>query len=208
MTSAAAVAHRPPPVVTIFEQYGAGADAVGRRVAEALAVPFHAQAFSSADLEAGEAALEQNTVLATVYAALGGAYGGFDGADVVSTQEQCHELVAANNRTVHELAATGGVLVGRNGAVVLADRPATLHVLLTGAVEDRVARAAREAGIGLEQAARRQAREDDVRARMSLVLYGWDPRLPDRYDLVVSTSRLPLEAVADVVVTAARAVAA
>ncbi len=51
-----------------------------------------------------------------------------------------------NNRTVLQYVREGGVIVGRNGAVILADRPHTFHVLLTGSVEDRVARAAERAG--------------------------------------------------------------
>jgi hypothetical protein len=39
------------PVVTIFESYGSGAEEIGPRVAEALGVAFHAQAFSSDQLE-------------------------------------------------------------------------------------------------------------------------------------------------------------
>ncbi|HSK91414.1 MAG TPA: hypothetical protein VK875_08880 [Euzebyales bacterium] len=41
------------PVVTIFEAFGAGATTIGRKVAEQLGLPFHAQAFSS-ELIAGE----------------------------------------------------------------------------------------------------------------------------------------------------------
>ena len=191
------------PVVTIFEHYGAGATEVGTRVAEALGLPFQGQAFSSEELESGdEGRLEQSAVLATVYAAMGGAYGGFEGRDVVATQQQKYDLVMSNNRDVWDAAGRGGVIVGRNGAVVLATRPRTLHVLLTGSVEDRVARAARSAGIPLERAARRQVREDEVRAQMSKVLYGWDPRLPDRYDVVFNTSRIPLDAVAQAIVQA------
>ena len=191
------------PVVTIFEHYGAGAETVGRRVAEALGLPFHSQAFSSEELEE-EAALEQNVVLADVFSAMGGAYRGFEGRDVVATQQQKYDLVMDNNRRVREAAEEGGVIVGRNGAVVLANRPRTLHVLLTGAAEDRVERAAREAGVPREQAAKRQKREDDVRAQMSKVLYGWDPRQPERYDIVINTSRLAVDVAADAVLGALR----
>jgi cytidylate kinase len=193
------------PVVTMFEHYGAGAADVGRKVADALGLPFHAQAFSSEDIEAGpDAATEQNAVLATVYSTMGGAYGGFDGREVVTTQQQKYDLVMSNNRTVWDDASEGGVIVGRNATVVLASRSNTVHVLLTGTVEDRVERAARESGISLEQAARRQRREDEVRAEMSKALYGWDPRLPDRYDMVFNTSRIPVDAVAQAIVQAVR----
>ena len=40
-----------PPVVTLFEKYGAGARSIGLRVAKALGVEWMDQAFSSADIE-------------------------------------------------------------------------------------------------------------------------------------------------------------
>lgn len=194
------------PVVTIFEQYGSGADAVGRQVADALGVPYHAQAFSSQDLEGAEANLKSNAVLVTVYSVMGGAYGGLEGLDVVATQREKYDLVMENNRSLQQEAEGGGVLVGRNATVVLAGRPNTVHVLLTGSREDRVARAAQDAGIPIDRAQKRQQREDEVRAEMSKALYGWDPRLPDRYDLVINTSRIPVDAAASAIVSALRVI--
>ena len=43
-----------PPVVTLFEKYGAGARYVGPRVAKELGVEFMDQAFSSADIESAK----------------------------------------------------------------------------------------------------------------------------------------------------------
>jgi glucuronide carrier protein len=201
------VAHS--PVVTIFEQYGAGAHQVGERVATALEVPFHPQAFSSEEIEGGqEAATEEAALLARVFSVLGGAYGGFEGRDVAMTQQDRYELIMDNNRQVWEHAHDGGVILGRNATVILAERPNTLHLLLTGSVEDRIARAVEEFGISRERAAARQKREDEVRADMSLSLYGWDPRLPDRYDMVINTSRISLDAAVDAVVALVRASAA
>jgi glucuronide carrier protein len=195
-----------PPVVTLFEQFGAGAGHVGTRVAETLGLPFHAQAFSSESLEQDpDDDLQQRAVLVAVHAGMGGAYRGFEGRDVVTTQQQKYDLVMDNNATVWRQADEGGVIVGRNGAVILADRPRTLHVLLTGTVHDRVARAAQEDGISPERAAQRQQREDHLRAEMSKVLYGWDPRQPDRYDMVLNTSRIPLDGAVDAVVRVVRA---
>lgn len=194
------------PVVTIFEQYGSGADAIGRRVAGTLGVPYRAQAFSSEDLEGAEANLKSNAVLATVYSVMGGAYRGLEGRDVVATQREKYDLVMDNNRAVNADAENGGVIVGRNATVILANRPNTIHVLLTGSVKDRLARAAQEAGIPSERAAKRQQREDEVRAEMSKTLYGWDPRLPDRYDLVINTSRIPVDAAVRAIVSALPAV--
>lgn len=194
-----------PPVVTLFEQFGAGASYVGQKVADSLGLPFHAQAFSSEAIESGGRSDEDDAVLARVFAVMGGAYAGLDGREVANTQRQKYDLVMDNNRQVHDFAAIGGVIIGRNATVILADRPSTVHVLLTGKVEDRIARAARDAGISPEQAARRQRREDEVRAEMSLTFYGWDPREADRYDLVLNTSRIDLDHVVDAVLAAVEA---
>ena len=35
-----------------------------------------------------------------------------------------------------------------------------------------------------------------------MVMYGWDPRLPERYDMVLNTSRISLDAVVDAIVDA------
>ena len=42
----------PPPVVTLFEKYGAGARSIGPRIADALGVAWLDQAFSSSDITA------------------------------------------------------------------------------------------------------------------------------------------------------------
>jgi cytidylate kinase len=204
-TPGAAPSGAVPPVVTLFEQFGAGASYVGQKVADALGLPFHAQAFSSEAIESGGRSDEEEATLARVFAVMGGAYAGLDGREVANTQRQKYELVMNNNRHVQDLAATGGVIMGRNATVILADRPSTVHVLLTGRVEDRIARAAEDAGISLEQATKRQRREDAVRAEMSLTLYGWDPRAADRYDLVLNTSRIDLDRVVDTILAAVAA---
>lgn len=192
------------PVVTLWEQYGAGAEEIGRKVAESLGLPFHEQAFSSDELEDPEASLDNQAVLASVLGAMGGAYGGFEGRDIVTTQRERRELIADNNAVVHRFAQEGGVIIGRNATVILADRPRTLHVLLTGEVTDRVRRAAEAAGISVEQAAKREVREDDVRAQMSKVFYGWNPHEPGHYDLVLNTSRIPAGAAVGAIVNAIR----
>lgn len=195
-----------PPVVTLFEQYGAGAAYVGQKISDALGMTFHAQAFSSEELEAGSGgdSLAENATLANVYSAMGGAYGGFEGRDVITTQQQKYELIMDNNKTVLQWAKEGGVIIGRNATVILAHRPNTVHVLLTGDPQERVSNAATEAGIPRERAQQRQQLEDRVRVDMSKTLYGWDPSAPDRYDLVFNTSRVPVDAVVAAILSTIR----
>jgi len=195
-----------PPVVTLFESYGSGARLIGPRVADALGVPFHEQAFSSEQLERNAQLREKEGVLARVFSAMGSSsFGGVDVGDVSSAQRDSYELVMHNTATVQQWARIGGVIVGRNGAFILADWPTALHVKLDGPVTQRIARAAHEAGISLDRAARRQKNEDKIRADMSIELYGWDPRDPTRYDLVVNTGRMDLDACVDIIAQAWRA---
>ncbi len=102
--------------MTIFEYYGAGADYVGHKVAEALGLPFHQQAFSSEVVE-GRSGFRHGAVLAQVFSVLGGAYGGFDGCDVATTQRQKMETLLMDNWSqVWQYADEGGVILGCNGA--------------------------------------------------------------------------------------------
>ena len=194
-------------VVTLFESYGSGAGYVSEKVAQALGIPLHAQAFSSEELENAMERRESEGVLTRVFGAMGGpyaTYAGLEGPGVALAQRDNYELVMQNTRFVKEAAREGGVLVGRNGAFILADWPGALHVRLDGPLQQRIARAAQESGIDTERAARRQKREDQIRADMSITLYGWDPRELDRYDLVVNTGTMDLDTCVDIIVQAAR----
>jgi cytidylate kinase len=194
------------PVVTLFESYGSGASYIGPRVAQALGVPFHAQAFSSEELENAMDERASEGVLSQVFSAMGGSYGqylGIEGPSVAMAQQDKYDLVMENTRMVMEQARQGGVIMGRNGALILANWPGALHVELDGPLEQRIERAAKDSGIDIERAARRQKREDQVRAEMSIELYGWDPRATERYDLVVNTGTMDLGTCVDIIVQAA-----
>jgi cytidylate kinase len=193
-----------PPVVTLFESYGSGASYIGPRVAQALGVPFHTQAFSSEELENAETKRENEGVLGRVFAAMGGSYAGIEGPAVAMAQRDDYDLVMMNTRTVQEEARQGGVIMGRNAALILANRPAALHVILDGPLNQRIERAARDSGIPIERAAKRQKREDQIRADMSLKLYGWDPRDTQRYDLAVNTGTMGLDTCVQIIAEAAR----
>jgi cytidylate kinase len=200
-----AEARTPRPVVTLFESYGSGASYIGPRVAQALGLPFHPQAFSSDQIENAAVQRENQGTLSRILTAMGGgSYAGLEGPAVAMAQADDHDLILQNTRVVKEQARAGGVIVGRNGALILANQPATLHVMLDGPVRQRVERAARDSGIDIERAAKRQKREDQVRADMSIEFYGWDPRETERYDLMVNTGTMDLDTCVDIIVQAAK----
>jgi cytidylate kinase len=197
----------PKLVVTLFESYGSGASYVSARVAQVLGIPLHPQAFSSEEIEDAMTRREGEGVLTRVFGAMGGpyaTYSGLEGPGVALAQRDNHELLLQNTRSVKEAALEGGVIVGRNGAFILSNWPGALHVRLDAPLEQRIARAAQESGIDVKRAAKRQKREDQVRADISIELYGWDPRELDRYDLVVNTGTMDLDTCAEIIVQAAR----
>ena len=207
MAADAAPGRPAPPVVTLFESFGSGAEYIGPRVATALGLPFHAGAFSSQEIEGAMTRREARGLLSRVFGAMGGryaAYGGLEGGSVPDAQRDNYDLVMENTREVIESARQGGVIMGRNGALILADWPASLHVRLDGPVQARLERVAETSGISLEHAARRQKQEDQVRADISIELYGWDPREFDHYDLLVNTGLMDLDLCVDMIVAAAK----
>ena len=194
-------------VVTLFESFGSGAEYIGPRVAAALGVPFHAGAFSSQEIEDAMTRREAKGVLSRVFGAMGGkyaAYGGLEGGSVPDAQRDNYEVVMENTREVVKSAQQGGVIMGRNGALILADWPGALHVKLDGPLQARLERVAETSGISLEQAARRQKQEDQVRADISLELYGWNPQEFDHYDLLVNTGLMDLDVCVDIIVATAK----
>jgi cytidylate kinase len=201
------------PVVTLFEKYGAGARYIGPRVAEALGVEWIDQAFSSADIEsakypaAGKAG-DQGSGLARFLGRFAPSATLLDDASIPLAQAQDIEMVQENTRFVQEAGARGAVMLGRNGALILGDIPTALHVQVDAPVDARIARAAKEEGLDLSHAARRQRNEDWARAEMSERFYHWNPMSLDRYDLVVNTGVLDLDTAIDVIVAAYHAKAA
>ena len=105
---------------------------------------------------------------------------------------------------LREIAARGGVVLGRAAAFVLADHPEALHVRLDGPVDARVAQVVWRTGRP-EPDVRRELRSNDA-ARTAYVrhFYRRDATDARHYHVVLDTTAIPWETAADLVVTAAR----
>ncbi len=198
----------PRTIVTFFEQYGAGASTIAPRVAEALGVPYLDQAFSSDALEQAEAADDKQE---SSFGRLLRSFSPIPQADADLTwaldSRTDDELVVANTSGVLSAVEHGGVILGRSSTAILAGVPGAFHVKLIAPLDQRIARAASEAGLDRARAARRQVREDRVRVEMSRRHYGWDPSTEAPFDLIVNTGRLTPDAAVAVIVAAYRAFA-
>jgi cytidylate kinase len=199
-------------VVTISASFGAGGGVVGPVVAERLGLPFVDRALPLAvsrrldlpleDLLAHDerppSLFERLFSGITVFAAEGVALP----AEALITE---HDYSAATQQVLRELAATsGGVVLGRAAALVLAGHRDALHVRLDGDRAVRVIRAAEDLNGDTEAAARLLDRTDRDREGYVRYFYRADPRDPRHYHIIIDSTAIPLDVCADLIVTAAR----
>ncbi|MEI2776246.1 MAG: cytidylate kinase-like family protein [Tetrasphaera sp.] len=196
----------PPAVVTIFEDYGCGAEQIGPIVAADLGVEWLGQRFSSEAIEAGETKAYEDGTIGRFLSSMGRFNPHPEGARSTAIgQEQDNENLEQNHIHVVQAAKDGVVVLGRNATAILRQTPDALHVRLVGKLGDRIKRAMTNDGIDEPTAERRQKNEDRVRADMTQRFYAWDPNDPAEYDLVVNTSTMPAETAATLIAQAWRA---
>ncbi|SEF90642.1 Cytidylate kinase [Thermomonospora echinospora] len=222
----------PARVVTLSATFGAGGSVIGPAVAERLGVPFVDRAVpATVAAEIGctlEEALAHDDraehglgrILAGAARVPVVALGGMDVHLSDRALVPAEEFVARTEQVIRQIADGGGVILGRAAAVVLGDRLGVLHVRLDGPVDRRLERALRDfadepgPGPGRErtEAERRRsvrrALDDNDRARTAYVrhFYRVDPASPRLYHLVIDSTRLPVDAVTELIVSAADAV--
>ena len=116
---------------------------------------------------------------------------------------------AALSRTIQRVAQAGesAVIVGRGGNEALAVMPETLNVLVVASEPQRLRRLAYERGVNVYEALDAVRGSDRRRRAFIRQFFGADWLDASRYDLVVRTDDVPLDAAAEIVVTAANATA-
>jgi hypothetical protein len=189
------------PVVTVAAEHGAGGDLVAPRVADALGVPFLDRARPAGLLATDEDA-ERPTGLV---ASLARASSMFAGEPVERVDVDDGRLRTELAAFVTRSSATGGVLLGRGGVVVLATAPGALHVLLTGDLDGRVERVAERDGVDREEARRRVRVHDRARLEYARRAFSVDSDDRKLYHLVIDTVALGIDAAVELVVAASRA---
>jgi cytidylate kinase len=199
-------------VVTISASYGAHGDKIAHAVAEQLDLPFVDRAIPAAvahqlaqsdDIEESldEPVPSRWQRIVMGFANVPTPMGSTPPPEVIETPERFR---SANETKLREVAdATGGVILGRAGMVVLGDRPDVLCVRLDGPVEARIAQVIAQ-GVDEESARNGQRGVDRARDAYAHVFFGArqdDPRL---YHLVLDSTALSVEACVDVIIRAAR----
>jgi hypothetical protein len=185
----------PRRVVTLSETYGAGGSVIGPRLAEELGVPFADRLIPARDAPGSAPGAERITegerrqasrsrFLARLALLTGGL-----GLPVPHPDDLTDPVRERVERSIHELVkSTGAVILGRAGAVVLADDPRAFHVRLDGPKRRRVNRAMDIEEIDEATARARLDETDRARTRYMNQLYRRDPTDGRLYHLVLDAT--------------------
>ena len=190
--------------MTLAAEHGAAGDVIAPRVADALGVPFLDRA-----LPTSIAAIDDRTERASgIVGSLARTSTMFGGGHVERLDLDEGHLRAELAEFLERASTDGGVVLGRGGAIVLANARGALQVLLTGPREGRVSRVAVRERIDRDEAERRVRTTD--RARRAYLRRAHGVEADDRrlYHLVIDTIGLGIDASVDLVLTASRARAA
>lgn len=185
-------------VITIGRELGSGGRTIGKRVAEALDIPYYdRELIDRAAKHSGLAveAVEENDQMLTrsfLYdLAMGTSYGYLNTAGVpmdVNTQ-----VFIAQREAILEFARNPCVLVGRCADYILRDKPELLRVFVYADTDARVRRAVEEYGMAPDRALKEIAQSDRRRARHyeEFTDGKWGAR--ENYDLMINSSRIGID---------------
>jgi cytidylate kinase len=200
-------------IVTISAPYGAGGAEVAPAVAERLGLPFHdraipAQVAGRLGVPVAEAEANDETVVRGLWrlvASLGTMPDPVGGVLPTGSLPDERAYRLQTEKILAEVADSGGgVVLGRAGALVLGDRPDALHVRLDGPPRRRLAAAVARSGRSEDDVRRDLEANDRTREAYVRHFYRCDPASARHYHLVVDSTALPLDAVVDLIVVAAR----
>lgn len=196
--------------MTIAALYGAGGSRIGPRVAEQLGVQFLDRAIprtvakraglpeqADADVEKPQNGWQRLLAVLGRASPPSSASGQVERLDL----EQ-RRLRAEIEDFLAEASCSGGVVLGRGGAIVLADVPGVLHVYVRGDRKARVEQVMEWQGISREAAAHNVKIHDRARRDYVRSAYGVDGDNPQLYHLMVDAIVLGIDLCVDLIVAA------
>lgn len=202
-------------VITIGTAFGVRGAHIGSAVATRLGIPFVDRAVPRT--VSRELGLPMDDVLAQDNRAATGLWRlisamavvpDISGTEVLAQGAAVDErkFIETTERVMRDVATrTGGVFVGRAGAIVLRDFPGALHVRLTGARDKRVEAFAGAKRISLREAAETVDANDKARLAYGKTFYRTNLADPALYDLVIDQTRIGESATVEVLLAAVRA---
>jgi cytidylate kinase len=207
------------PGVTISAGYGAGGSIIAPQVAQQLDVPLLDRTISShvaqqlqvSVQEAESGAVRQSftdrffAILAPLAEGVGTSGGDADLLLTASSPGREPMFREQAEVVMRRALASGAVILGRAGAAAFRAEPGVLRVRLFGSAAARIAQATKIEGVDEQAARQRLPKVDAARAQYVRRLYSADIDDPALYHLQLDSTALPLEACADLIAAAYRA---
>ncbi|MCW8130547.1 MAG: cytidylate kinase-like family protein [Planctomycetota bacterium] len=194
-------AHPGGPTVTISRDFGAGADEVARQLAQRL----HVRCW---DHEILDEVVKAAGVAPEEVEHLDQHVGGWIDDWIYALSNGRHAdrgmYLMHLTRVLHGIAHQGGVVVGRGGYLVLAERRA-FRVRITGSPEICALRVARERSMNLEDARRLVEEKRREREAYMRSYFKHEQDAPSDWDLVVNTDKFGMPETVEIVVGAMQA---
>jgi cytidylate kinase len=200
-------------LITVSAAYGAGGSVVAPALAQRLGVPFLQRVTTTTGQITGagpchERLVEAEAKITPAHRLLASFTHSMPVGPTqspLSTRHQDDDLRCGAEAEIHQmLAAGGGVILGRAAAVVLG-KDRGFHVRLDGPPARRIALGATIEGVSQEQAGAHMRTADTARTAYVRRLYRADPADPSLYHMVIDSTAIPLDAVTDLILAAARA---
>jgi hypothetical protein len=207
------------PGITISAGYGAGGSIVAPRVAQLLQLPLLDRAISArvaaqlhVSVPEAEGGAIRRSLTERFFSALAPMTAdvlavGTDAAprDLAEPPDEAAQFRAQAEAIMRAALASGAVILGRAGAAAFQDEPGVLRVRLFGAADARIAQAIRVGDVDQATARQRLAEVDRARAQYVRRLYRVGIDDPGLFHLHIDSTVLPLEACADLIAAAFRA---
>ena len=191
-------------IICIGRQTGAGGRRVAARLSELLSIPvYDHELVTEAARESGfSASLFRKSDEKRHFSMIGSLFGSNRYGHFNSNAISEGELFKLQSEAIRRLADGGScIFVGRAADYVLRDRDDLVSLFLTADLPDRIAAIAGREQIG-EKEAEAFIRKNDKMRRDFYTFGRWGDAA--QYDLCLNTSRLGIDAAADLVVTYAR----
>ena len=192
-------------IITISREFGSGGRSIGRKVAEALGIPFYdKELVEQIALESGfaEKFVEEHGEHAPTRSRLAYAFSQQGVPGVMNGMSTADFLWSIQCSVILQLAEKGPcVIVGRNADYILKDRKDCLHAFIYADMEYRKERIVRLYGDS-EKSPEARLQEKDKRRQVNYRHYtGREWGDASNYDICLNTGTIGVEEAADIIVS-------
>lgn len=190
-------------IITISRQYGSGGRIVGKKLADALDIPFYDNELITMAAEKTGLSAEcfkdaEKTSIGNLFFSLTSLTPSLDSVGLPLNEK----IFLVQSQVIKEVAEEGScVIVGRSADYVLSENPNCINIFLQADLPDRVERAIRTYHQDPQGAEAMVIKTDKRRANYYNYFTGGKWGKAENYDLILNTSRMDLDKIVEVIKT-------